>query len=1393
MAFNSEFSKDENIENIEDIKVEAPLDQTDDLALEDLWGALGDDSQSLEGDADNVEYASLENDIASQLNSLEPSSGSLMIDAIDDNMCDTVPEGVSLIEGTQETIEDIIVAENLAETLEANEAVQDIDGSDVANIEPAAGETAAAGPVGAAGGYGFQSSVDASDLLSLDDIGAINATKLAYDLPEFREEVFIEDGGRPNGTPTLVQPAAYDLDETDLNLGQSGTLDFDFGSDGVGIISTTGDFTATGSILGAELSSGGNPIVINSTSTGFEGTANGVTVFTLTLDPVSGEYEYTQILPFDHADGTDANDVITLTFGVQVIDPSGDVAQSIITINVADDAPLIIDPAAHNIDETDLNLTDSVGGTLNVDFGSDSFGNISTTGEFSSGGSILGSELSSGGYPVSISSTETGYEGVANGVTVFTFTLNAVTGEYEYTQILPLDHADGADANDVITLSFGVQVTDFDGDAAQSTIIVNVADDAPLIITPAFSKVDEYRLEDGPVVIAKSLDIDFGADGAGTVIPNGEFMTKFEVGGEAVDLYSGGVLVEVSLNDAGTGYIGMAGGEIIFTLDIESNGDYVYTQFAPVDHPEGAGDDVIWTRFGVQIIDADGDITETTIGFDIFDDVPVAEDDVNTFDTSDVSVDGNVITGENGGPAAQDDLSNDQTNLITKIAFEGNEIDVPQTGTASIDGEFGTLEIAADGSYIYVLFDTVSTGYSNSESSALNPSAADVTGQQNTFSNDGITISVANAGDYDITWLDTASHGSGLGIDNLNGSDSVKVWPRGETFKIEADKDANSMTITIAEIGDNNDDGLHGIDYTVTLADGTIVTGEVQMAPSEIKSGLFEFTLNADDFGGQLITSIDINSINDGDYQGSSFLLNNVTATYETATSDIDDQFTYTLTDGDGDSSTAILSLDGIKPSLIVGENTSDVDGSTTLHHIGNESASIMGSEASDVLIGDVGGSALEQQTQDYNVLFIVDVSGSMGSPSSATSKISLLTDAVNNLLDDMGQYQNGDINVHFTPFSTTSDGGASFTITDAAGLNGAINYLNAISTGGYTNYEAAMQNGINWLQSGNTIAGAETLTYFISDGSPNRYVTDTNTSASGSADTVMDQISCSDGTDEIAILNSLSNEVIGVGVNIGGGIIRLNAIDSDGQALNISDPTDLVSALADTNPLLKLASLGDDNIEGGDGDDIIYGDSINTDALADDHNLGIENGDGWDVIDRLEDGESSLSPSWDRDDTIEYIKGHSDELAEESEDANGDGRTGGDDVIHGGDGDDTIYGQEGDDTLYGDAGNDILSGGSGADTFVLNAVNQGVDIIRDFGIDEADVLDLSGLIQGYDPTQQAIDDFVFAREVDGGTVLSVDVSGSGDVSNAVDIVALEGLEGLDLQALMESGNIHIV
>ncbi len=85
----------------------------------------------------------------------------------------------------------------------------------------------------------------------------------------------------------------------------------------------------------------------------------------------------------------------------------------------------------------------------------------------------------------------------------------------------------------------------------------------------------------------------------------------------------------------------------------------------------------------------------------------------------------------------------------------------------------------------------------------------------------------------------------------------------------------------------------------------------------------------------------------------------------------------------------------------------------------------------------------------------------------------------------------------------------------------------------------------------------------------------------------------------------------------------------------------------------------------------------------------------------------------------------------------------GGDDLLSG-DGDaDILYGQGGTDYLIGGTGDDHLVGGAGSDTFVFASASSGNDQIYDFSTAQGDRLDISHILQGYDPLSDAISDLV--------------------------------------------------
>jgi len=134
-----------------------------------------------------------------------------------------------------------------------------------------------------------------------------------------------------------------------------------------------------------------------------------------------------------------------------------------------------------------------------------------------------------------------------------------------------------------------------------------------------------------------------------------------------------------------------------------------------------------------------------------------------------------------------------------------------------------------------------------------------------------------------------------------------------------------------------------------------------------------------------------------------------------------------------------------------------------------------------------------------------------------------------------------------------------------------------------------------------------------------------------------------------------------------------------------------------------------------------------------------------------------------------------------------------GDDVLDGGNGNDTLYGGNGNDTLHGGDGLDVMTGGSGADTYTFKADSafNNRDVITDFNRYENDKINLSDLIETYDPLSMAITDFISSTTVGQGTIISVDASGSG--TNFVEIALLENRTGLtDIEDLIATGHLII-
>src|SRR5690606_17770744 len=140
------------------------------------------------------------------------------------------------------------------------------------------------------------------------------------------------------------------------------------------------------------------------------------------------------------------------------------------------------------------------------------------------------------------------------------------------------------------------------------------------------------------------------------------------------------------------------------------------------------------------------------------------------------------------------------------------------------------------------------------------------------------------------------------------------------------------------------------------------------------------------------------------------------------------------------------------------------------------------------------------------------------------------------------------------------------------------------------------------------------------------------------------------------------------------------------GQVDIVDNAAQLEAALQGGSSSTDPLPVSNDTLSGGDGNDILFGDVINTDNLSwEGRPENLPDGSGLDALKAYLKAEVLGGHDATNQDIYDYIKDHSDQF-----NASGDTR-GGNDTLDGGAGNDTLYGQGGNDTLIGGAGNDTL------------------------------------------------------------------------------------------------------
>ena len=448
--------------------------------------------------------------------------------------------------------------------------------------------------------------------------------------------------------------------------------------------------------------------------------------------------------------------------------------------------------------------------------------------------------------------------------------------------------------------------------------------------------------------------------------------------------------------------------------------------------------------------------------------------------------------------------------------------------------------------------------------------------------------------------------------------------------------------------------------------------------------------------------------------------------------------FSYTITDADGDRSSATLkvTINGVSDDkIIIGGNNSDT---------------IYGAGGNDVLIGDRGGvNTIITKGQDYNIAILMDVSNSMLNYQSTTgvTYMEMARQSLLKLAHDLAEHD-GHTNVFLTLFDQTVNKQIKITDLNESNVDRLLAEINVMRTlkmrsEGSTNYDLAFKSASGWFDAVGS-NGYKNVTYFLTDGQPTSYGNSYNTSGAyvtqPSVTAALNSYKKVAGMSDVHaigfeagiqenVLRYFDNTIDGNG-SLGSGSTTVTHTDgrntwrvtysgATGEVAIIDHPNELDAALQSGSTTTSPNPVSDDYVYGGNGDDILFGDSINTDHLswtnADTgirYTAGSHDGMGADALGEYIKWSENHGSEAGSQQMVDYVRENWVSLL--------DGRSDG--------GNDTLNGGAGNDILFGGAGNDTLTGGAGADQFVFLAnSNSGKDVITDFeaGTDKVVFADL--------------------------------------------------------------------
>ncbi|WP_236661294.1 retention module-containing protein [Aeromonas jandaei] len=841
-------------------------------------------------------------------------------------------------------------------------------------------------------------------------------------------------------------------DVAGANTSVNGNLVYQAGADGLKSLELSGPISLGSESVTSTWDAQNGTLSISST--------RGLLMTVTITDPSTGAYSVKLLQPLMHT-GADTEDNLTLNVGYKVTDGDGDSASGVLAVTINDDTP--------TIQVGELSLTSS------VTFLGSNAGYSNSYGYYVKGddgtplsGKVIWANVHSQsvGSQTDISSLDpahTGFFVIPNGganpglVDGAAVTFQFINGKWQaFVGSTALSGADGANIvfSDASLNPGGshLQDTGSAGNQNWEDMTLNSDydyNDVSSTVTWGGAvqlQVDESNLNhDATADFSGVFNVQPGADGLGSQsyslnVQNANSGLIDTATGEQVQLRMNGLILEGRTATTG---------QLVFSLTVDSSGKVTLDQLRAVVHPTSDPDEATFLGSGhvnltLTVTDKDGDHASGVL--DIGKVISFKDDGPSISANAVVQLDDDALAGGIAGGTGDD------PNAVNVSGTLGHSFGADGAGSIQ------WLTSGAPGGYTYEAGSGGSLLVKQAGVTVLTVTLNSATGAYSVTQN--APIKHADGNDENSATFTLNYRVTDADKDSVDGSLTINVDDDTPTVSANAAVQLDDDALAGGIAGGTGDDpNAVNVSGTLGHSFGADGAGSIQWLTSGAPGG---YTYEAGSGGSLLVkqAGVTVLTVTLNSATGAYSVTQNAPIKHADGNDENNATFTlnYRVTDADKDS----------------------VDGSLTIN-VDDDTPTA----------NAVTNSGQATQVQNTNLMLILDISGSMGNASGyqGMTRMEVMQKSALELLDRYDA--SGNVMVNIVTFSTAAANPTGTWVT----VDAAKAIILGLSPTDSTNYDDALNDAINAFGAGGKLAGAQNVSYFMSDGAPN-YSTVSNSAA---------------------------------------------------------------------------------------------------------------------------------------------------------------------------------------------------------------------------------------------------------------------------------------------------------